>query len=54
MAIEILEEIRKRSKIPLADYKIVHFGRILKELGILSKRSKQGAVYKVVEVNNQE
>ncbi len=50
MAVEILEEIQSRSGIKLSSTKIVHFGRILGKLGVVSKRLRHGTSYHVVEL----
>lgn len=49
LAVEILGILQKKSGFKLGTTTIVHFGRILKKLGIPGKRTKSGMQYWVVE-----
>lgn len=49
LAVEIFQYLQKKSGIKLAAGKISLFGRFLSKLGILTRRTKDGVYYKVVE-----
>jgi hypothetical protein len=45
----ILEHIRRKSALRLSTGKIVHFGRLLTRIGVISRRCSEGKVYFVVK-----
>ncbi len=49
LAVEIFEKLQKKSGFKLSATKIIHFGRILRKLGIPSKRVTNGTYYYVME-----
>ncbi len=49
LAIQIQEIIKKRSGINLSDKKVTHFGRILSQSGLQTKKSNNGVLYLVKE-----
>ncbi|MCA4535992.1 DUF3874 domain-containing protein [Bacteroides fragilis] len=50
LAVDILGRIQKKSGFKLSATKIVHFGRILRKLGVPCKKMKNGNFYCVVEL----
>ena len=49
LAVGILEHIRRKSALRLSTGKIVHFGRLLTRIGVISRRCSEGKVYFVVK-----
>lgn len=49
LAVEILGRLQKKSGFKLSSTKIIHFGRILRQLSILTKKDRNGVHYLVVE-----
>ena len=50
LAVDILGRIQKKSGFKLSATKIVHFGRILRKLGVPCRKMKNGNFYCVVEL----